>query len=397
MKKKWAAAVLVMSTALALAACGETKSAEAVVDDSKELTQEDLTETAETDAAESDTQEESEDTSDAAVTIEDGHLTTPQYTAEIPSDWEGGYCWDIYDQEDGYSISFQNKAAKDKNEGGNLCSIQLSEELPIFIEYIGGDFIGELRQTDGDSVYYLAVSYPTDVQSGETTMEEYNRMAEGIEDLKASIQAADGWEFTGAGYEEVMANYEQETYGVMVDASMHSFTLVDYSGQYITFSGEDIDASSIADGVQPGHCYRLNYKGILEYGGGTENATFVSLTNVDSEAPQKDYDASYMAAQVLLAFHNMDINYLAGLCRYPLTIDGDMVAESAKDLTSHEFSELFTDELCRCVNYCNLYDAEITGDSYRISLTDEMPGVTIEKTEDGTWMVTEITNLENKQ
>ena len=386
MGKKWVTGILCAGMAVSLAACGQTKSsAAAVIDGSGDLSAEQVVEIAQGDTESADTEAE------LSVKLEGNTLTAPEYTAQIPESWNGLYEWEMYEEENGYGVSFANKEAKEKGTGGILCSIQVSEDVPIYIEYIGGDFIGELQQTDGDTMYYLSISYPTGAQFDEDTTAAYNQMTEGMEELKNSIQAADGWELVSVSYEEVMANYEQETYGVMVDASMHSFTMVDYTGQYITFSGEDIDASSMEDGVQPGHCYKLTYKGVLGYDGSTENAAFVSLQNVDADVPEKDYEASYVAAQVLLAFHNKDISYLAGLCRYPLTMD-DTTIQSVEDMEALDFGTVISEDLLRYVNYCDLYDAEITGDSFQISVMGDKPCVTIEKDAEGIWAVTGIYN-----
>ena len=85
-------------------------------------------------------------------------------------------------------------------------------------------------------------------------------------------------------------------------------------------------------------------------------------------------------------------DYLAGLCRFPMTLDGKKIS-SQEELASMDFDDAFTADLQRNIRYCDLVDAEISGDRFSISLIGQAPEVVIEKNKDAdTWSVTAINN-----
>ena len=107
---------------------------------------------------------------------------------------------------------------------------------------------------------------------------------------------------------------------------------------------------------------------------------------------EKNFDAMYTASQVVLAFHMKSPDYLAGLCRFPMTLDGKKIS-SQEELASMDFDDAFTADLQRNIRYCDLVDAEISGDRFSISLIGQAPEVVIEKNKDAdTWSVTAINN-----
>ena len=330
-----------------------------------------------------------------AVTVSGNTLTTPYFSVTVPSDWEERYEWETSytDVDDSYRLLFYCKAAKDNDEGGFLCGIVFSTQPPEFIQYTGGDFLfGAAKEGEAETSYYVSVDYPSDVQYGESTSEEYNSLGDELDALKGSVTLAEGLEKVQMTYAESMAGVESTVEGVMVDASMHAFTLEGTNGQMLYFGGEEISTSNLADGLQPGHCYRVTYKGVLGDDGSTEDVSFVSIENTDEEAEgfgAKDYDAQYIAGQVKLAFHYKDMSYLAGVCQFPVTLDDQQIA-SADDLTALDFDSTMTEDLQRNVQYCSLYYADITGDTYSISLLGEAPEVVITKNADGQWLVTAI-------
>jgi hypothetical protein len=395
MRFKWKAGLLTMGMAVSLAACtaaGEESVQKTESTDTEETVQtssEDDVQTSEENAEES--QDAGTDLSDT-VTVEGKKISTPYFTAEIPEAWEGLYQLEAGEFEGGYSVSFDDTEAVEEYGSGRLCSIQVSPEEPVYIQYIGGDFVGVLKNTESGEIRYVSVSYPTEAPYEGEELESYLKMFEETSSLKDSIQAADGWQMQDTTYEEAMANVEGTLYGIVADASMHSFTFLDYTGRLLSFGGADLDIANLTDGgVHPGHCYELTYKGVIGDDDSTENAVFVSLENSDDAAGKKDYDACYTAAQVIMAFKYRSMDYIASLCQFPITLDGKEI-ESAEELSAMNFDEVFTDDLVRNVTCCELYYTEITGDSFSISLLQQAPEVVITKIQEGQWAVTAIRN-----
>lgn len=336
---------------------------------------------------------EPEGRADDTVTVDGTTLTTPYFTVSVPADWDGKYIYSAYDTEGNYSLSFQNKECADNNEGGYICTIQVSKEPPEFIRYIGGDFLFGMKEKGGkDVAYYVAASYPTDVQFGEKTQDQYMKMYDEKEKLAASVTPADSYEKVEMAYAEAMKDVETTEDGVLLDASMHSITLQTRSGDILTFSGEDLDTASMANGLLLGHCYELTYKGLIGDDGDTSAATFVGLKNIDDDVEAKNAQALYTASQVVLAFHMKSLDYLAGLCSFPITVDGKTV-NSQEELAAMDFDSVCSEDLQRNIKYCDLVDASIDGESFSISLIQQAPEVVIEKDKNSeNWFVTAINN-----
>lgn len=406
MKNKVAALLLAVGMGAAVVACADADSASASTSADTEVADKtetaDASGTADTAGAEAleETTEGDENAASDSVMVSGNVLTTPYFSVTVPSDWDGEYIWDAY-QETGesdtesYTLSFYCTAAKDNGEGGFVCGIVYQTTPPEFIEYVGGDFICGVKTGEGSDVEgYIAVSVPSDVQCGENTQSAYEKLSGSMDKLENSITLPEGLQRVDMTYAEAMASVERETYGVIADASMHSFTMVTYSGEFITISGEDISTGNLAGGIQVGHCYRMKYKGLLGTDGDASNITFESLENTDAETPEKDYEAMYTATQVQLALHLESLDMLSSVCSFPLTLDGRQIA-SAEELTGLQYAEVVSEDLARNVQYCDLYDAELTGDTFSISLLGEAPEVVISKTADGYWAVTSIENQGN--
>lgn len=340
-----------------------------------------------------DPDEESDNNANDTVREDGQKLTTPYFTVTVPKDWETKVSWSAYENENGYSLGFVDKECEANGEGGNLCSIQVSADPPEFIRYVGGDFVCGLKKTGEDDVSeYIGVSYPTDVQCGETTQDSYMKLYEEAQKLKDSIEAADGYEKVEMTYEEAFSDVESMENGIILDAAMHSFTMQTSSGDILSFSGDDLNSSAVEGGIQLGHCYELTYKGLIGADGDTSEASFVSLKNIDDTLPEKNFNAMYTASQVLLAFHMKSMDYLAGLCSFPMTLDGKTV-KTQEELSSMDFDTAFSQDLQRNIHYCDLVDEEVSGDSLSISLIGQAPEVVISKDKDAdTWSVTAISN-----
>lgn len=343
----------------------------------------------------SETPEEDEN-ADASVTVDGQLLTTPYFTMKLPEDWKDLVSWSAYqhtyENEQDYSLGFAAKECAEAGEGGNLCSIQVSSAPPQFIRYVGGEFVCGLKKTGEQKVSaYIGVSYPTDVQFGEKTKDLYDKLYAEAQKIKDSIAPASGYEKVEMTYAEALADVETTDTGVILDAAMHTFTMQTMGGDIIIFGVDDMSAAS-KDEILLGHCYEITYTGLIENDGDTSGASLVSLKNIDDTVAEKNFDAMYTASQVVLAFHMKDSDYLTGLCRFPMTLDGKKIS-SKEELTSMDFDDVFTADLQRNIRYCDLVDAEISGDRFSISLIGQAPEVVIEKNKEAdTWSVTAINN-----
>ena len=219
----------------------------------------------------------------------------------------------------------------------------------------------------------------------------YDNLYAEAQKIKDSIAPASGYEKVEMTYAEALADVETTDTGVILDAAMHTFTMQTMGGDIITFGVDDMSAAS-KDEILLGHCYEITYTGLIENDGDTSGASLVSLKNIDNTVAEKNFDAMYTASQVVLAFHMKSSDYLAGLCRFPMTLDGKKIS-SQEELASMDFDDAFTADLQRNIRYCDLVDAEISGDRFSISLIGQAPEVVIEKNKDAdTWSVTAINN-----
>ena len=355
----------------------------------------DLEDSKDSEDLESSEDPEEDGNADASVTVDGQLLTTPYFTVKLPEDWKDLVSWSAYqhtyENEQYYSLGFAAKECAEA-EGGNLCSVQVSTVPPQFIRYVGGEFVCGLKKTGEQKVSaYIGVSYPTDVQFGEKTKDLYDKLYAEAQKIKDSIAPASGYEKVEMTYAEALADVETTDTGVILDAAMHTFTMQTMGGDIITFGVDDMSAAS-KDEILLGHCYEITYTGLIENDGDTSGASLVSLKNIDDTVAEKNFDAMYTASQVVLAFYMKSSDYLAGLCRFPMTLDGKKIS-SQEELASMDFDDAFTADLQRNIRYCDLVDAEISGDRFSISLIGQAPEVVIEKNKDAdTWSVTAINN-----
>lgn len=394
MKNKILTGILSLGLVLSLAACGNAATDSASTETS--AAEESGTEqSAESDSAEETTQEGDSSESATAADIEDGTLTTPYFTMEIPSSWkEGDYSCTVEETNDTYTVSFFYTPSAENNEGGNLCQIIVSTDVPEYIRYVGGDFVCGLKTADEDAASrYISISYPTDVQFGQDTEEGFMKLYDSAQTFKDRIKVTDDYEKVDMTFADAMADVEYTVNGVILDAAMHSFTILTTEGAIADLCGEDFSTANSE--IQIGHCYEVTFKGLLDSEapeGESGNAVLVSLKNTDDQVPEKDYEAMYAAGQVILAFEAKNMEYLSSSCKFPLQLDGKEIA-SAEEFSKLDFDSTITDELCRSVRYADLYNSEITGDSYTLSFGyDGAPYATISKDSDGSWYVTELNN-----
>lgn len=204
----------------------------------------------------------------------------------------------------------------------------------------------------------------------ETTVEEVESIAD------AAAEAA-----TSDAEETAAAEVEVAVDGFCLDATANNFTLLTTDGEVITYVSDDL-ATLIDGGLEVAHNYELT----------TDGENILTITCTDNVMMNKDYDALQLAAQVVLAVNNEDISYLSELCEYPLTVDGDMVYETAEDLAAAEFGSVVTPELRNAVLTSGLYYADMDPGDFSISPEGTAPEIVISNTADTTWAVTAINN-----
>ncbi len=398
MKNKILTGILSLGIVLSMTACGNAAADTASTETS--AVEEAATEQSTKSASAQETAEETTEESDASGTavaadIEDGVLTTPYFTMEIPSSWkEDDYNCTVQETPDSYSVSFVYAPAAENNEGGSICQIIVSKDVPEYIRYVGGDFVCGLKTADEEKAsLYVSISYPTDVQCGQDTWDAYMKLYDSAQTFKNRINAAGDYEKVDMTYADSMADVEYTVHGVILDAAMHSFTILTTEGELADLGGEDFSTANSE--IQIGHCYEVTFKGLLDSEapeGESGNAVLVSLKNTDDQVPEKDYEAMYAAGQVILAFEAENMDYLSSSCKFPLKVDGKEIA-SAEEFSNLDFDSTITDELRRSVRYADLYNSEVTGNSFKLSFGyDGAPYATISKDADGSWYVTELNN-----
>ena len=183
------AGLLALGAAVSLAACGmlqeevsgEPSAAGEAAEQEVQSTEAESAESVSGEKEDASVEEEdaTEDADDLRNTVSlDGNtVTTPYFTAQIPESWEGRFQWSVYEHEGGYSLSFEDQEAAEYYGSGNLCSIQVSPEVPVYIQYFGGDFVGVIENPEGE-VRYLSVSYPTEAPFDGDILDRYLEMEE---------------------------------------------------------------------------------------------------------------------------------------------------------------------------------------------------------------------------
>ncbi len=102
-------------------------------------------------------------------------------------------------------VSFYSTACWEAGEGGHIATIVLSEELPEALEMIPGEVIGVLTEEASGRTLNAWIEYPSDVQSGPDTMDEYAELSEGRGSLAETFEPAEGWSLERMTFDEIMA------------------------------------------------------------------------------------------------------------------------------------------------------------------------------------------------
>jgi len=118
-------------------------------------------------------------------------IDTEYYTLKIPANWNDDCVYKIVNGESyDYTLSFYNKADYEQIEGGHLFSIHLLTEFEDYTVYPDYDVLGSLEVYKIGS-YNIIVTYPTDVQFSNETVEKYNEMTASIPDVLDTISFKD--------------------------------------------------------------------------------------------------------------------------------------------------------------------------------------------------------------
>ena len=144
----------------------------------------------ETDKKEETTQEETTKKGAVAEETTQDIIDTEYFTVVVPDSWEGLYEYDIYQDENGYSLVFYEKDSHASMDAGHLMSISLYLEdedysyLPCYEE------LGKLDT--GEYIYNVLVEYPTDVQFDESDAAKYQQLSNTMESILETIEANEG-------------------------------------------------------------------------------------------------------------------------------------------------------------------------------------------------------------
>ena len=341
--------------------------------------------------AEVDTEE-----SDHPQSASEDSLSFKFFSVSIPKEWEGLYEFEEYERESddesgySYSVSFVNTKAKEANWGGHVMSIVVAEDHPEWIDFIGGDAIGILTDKESGKRYFVATQYPTDVQFDPEDDAEYKMMAEDKDKIIASFQAADGYEFKEATYAEMMSDYERSTDAVIVDAAMNSLLVQNQDGMDMLYFnyGEDFDRSTLPS-IVLGHPIKITYTGVID-GDSFEDAQLVSIESAEDQYDY-DYEAAEAAGQILLAADSKNMEFLADLSDFPITIDEEEIKDK-EEFLKYEYDDIFSEELDRFIKYASLTSIETEDDKAVFSILPEYSHIVLKKTDDG-WKLKEIWNI----
>jgi len=326
------------------------------------------------------------------------HYETELFSVDLPESWDGLWMAQEYNQEaqeyDGYSsgarydTNFYCKECYENYEGsGFVVGVELTEDPPISIEYIGGDCVGIMTNDETGEKLYVSLGYPTDVQFDPETQEVYMKMYDDRAYLMDTIVPADGWALERMTYTEVMSDVERSFDGVVISADDSKVSFLNNDEiNTVTF---DVSENEELKSVEMGHIYTVKYTGVIMNNDPDEFA-LVSLENADANY---DYniDAAVLAAKISSAVEAKDMDALSEFCQYPVTVD-DMVISSADDFKAMKFEDVFSDELERFVKNVRLTDLPSGSDEISLSILPEYSHILMQKN-GGEWKIAGFYNI----
>ena len=411
MKKLVVMSLLAMT--LVLAACGKKKeeAAEGAAQTQTEETQEPAEEVKEEagEAAEEETAEaapETEEAEEAApevepdiysdpVVLEDAHYETDVFSVDLPEEWVGKCLVQqrTHTVEDEYGLEFESsfyqKDIHEKEEGGFLASVRITQAHPMWVEYLGADCIGRMTDPEGNT-WYASVEYPTDVQFGPEDEENYMPLYEQRLEIAETFAAAEGWTLERMSYAEVMADYERTFDGVVLDAAMNSAVFMAVpEAALVHMSYMDVTDRSRLAPVSLGHVYHVTYTGVISDTLGTD-AKLVAIEDADADYDY-DADAAAMAGYAVLAVEHKNLAALAPICDFPVEVDDKEIA-SEEEFCALNFDDVFSEELARFVRYADLTEVKSENDEAVVSVLPEYSHLLLKKV-DGEWKIKGFYNI----
>lgn len=161
--------------------------------------------------------------------------------------------------------------------------------------------------------------------------------------------------------------------GIVVDAAMHSLTIVTEEGELYSYAfPEDAEVVETQDGLMLGQAVAVD----------SENG-IASAVRDGVKQPLADRKALAFAADILLAFQYQDMDSLANLAGYPLQVnlgEEEMTAEDGGAFLSLSKGQIFTEERVQAVVNCNLYALEeLDGERYVLGAEEGGPNVIFQK------------------
>lgn len=118
-------------------------------------------------------------------------VNTEYYTIEIPTSWEKDCFYELSEKEHyNYTLSFYDKASHEEINGGWLFSIDLLTENEDYLNFPDYEILGSIEVYRIGS-YNILVTYPTDVQFSENTVDKYSELTEEIPDVLKTISFDD--------------------------------------------------------------------------------------------------------------------------------------------------------------------------------------------------------------
>lgn len=114
-------------------------------------------------------------------------VDTEYYTLEIPASWEDECFYEINEGENwNYTLAFYEKESYDAGCGGHLFSIKLFTEFEEYSYLPEYEVLGSLT-VYRIGAYNVIITYPSDIQFSEKTVEKYSDISKEISSVLTSI------------------------------------------------------------------------------------------------------------------------------------------------------------------------------------------------------------------
>ncbi len=319
----------------------------------------------------------------------DGHVMTEFFSLQMPEGWPDLCQTESYENADTQAkyYVFKSRVCAENNEGGRVASFEMSKVPPEWIEFVPGRGVGTLTSEKTGEMWYLALMYPSDVQFGPDTQEEYMKMYETRDGLADHIEPAEGWSFVPMSYNDMMAEIERTFPGILLEGAMNSMVVknLNDSGVY-WFSYPELDRSRLCP-AELGHAYRVTYTGVMGEG---YDWNLVARENIDDEYDYSREAAVYVGS-LILSVQARSVEGISALCEFPIELDGVTIPD-ADTLNAMAFDQVIGDNLWRYVYYFDPVEIPADAKSAQVSIVPVYGRVDMERVEDGRWVITGIFN-----